>query len=108
MQCAADLAMNQYGNYVVQNILETGPDEDVTRLIRRFVGRFYQFSMHKFASNVIEKCIRRASDVERQGIFTEIIGISGKWETGRIVRMSSDQFGNYVIQRIIEFGNEKQ
>jgi hypothetical protein len=108
MQCAGDLAMNQYGNYVVQNILESGPDEDVTQLIQAFTGRFYQFSMHKFASNVIEKCIRRASASEKERIFTEIIGLPGKWETGRIVRMASDQFGNYVIQRIIEFGSELQ
>jgi hypothetical protein len=108
MHCAGDLAMNQYGNYVVQNILEAGPDDDVTRLIRAFAGRFYQFSMHKFASNVIEKCIRRASTAQRQAIFGEIIGAQGRWETQRIMRMASDQFGNYVVQRIIEFGSDLQ
>jgi hypothetical protein len=108
MRCAADLAINQYGNYVVQNILEAGPDDDVTRLIRVFAGRFYHFSMHKFASNVIEKCIRRASSAQRQAIFSEIIGSPGHWETARIMRMASDQFGNYVVQRMIEFGSDLQ
>jgi hypothetical protein len=108
MRCAGDLAANQYGNYVVQNILEAGPDDDITRLIAAFTGRFYQLSMHKFASNVIEKCIRRASAAQRQGIFGEIIGAQGRWETARILRMAGDQFGNYVIQRIIEFGSDLQ
>jgi hypothetical protein len=108
MKCAGELAINQYGNYVIQNILESGPDEDVTRLIRAFTGSFYQFSMHKFASNVIEKCIRRASSAQRQAIFGEIIGEPGRWENSRILRMASEQFGNYVIQRIIEFGSELQ
>jgi hypothetical protein len=108
MRFAGDLAVNQYGNYVVQNIFESGPDDDVTRLIRAFAGRFYQFSMHKFASNVIEKCIRRASAAQRQAIFGEVIGSPGHWDAARIVRMAGDQFGNYVIQRIIEFGSDVQ
>jgi hypothetical protein len=105
---AADLATNQYGNYVVQTILERGPDEDVVCLIRAFAGCFYRFSVHKFASNVIEKCIRRSSQSHRDAIFEEIIGKDRHWETDRILRMVGDQFGNYVIQRIIEFGTEDQ
>jgi hypothetical protein len=108
MRCAGDLALNQYGNYVVQNILEAGPDEDVTRLIRAFAGKFHHFSIHKFASNVIEKCIRRASSAQRQAIFAEIVGAPGRWENDRILKMAGDQFGNYVIQRIIEFGSGLQ
>jgi hypothetical protein len=105
---AANLATNQYGNYVVQTILERGPDEDVVALMRTFVGCYYDFSIHKFASNVIEKCIRRSSPTQRDAIFVEIIGSHGNWECQRILTMVSDQFGNYVIQRIIEFGTEDQ
>jgi hypothetical protein len=105
---AAGLATNQYGNYVIQTILERGPDEDVVSLIRAFRGCFYQFSVHKFASNVIERCIRRCPQDQRDAIFGEIIGTPGFWESGRILGMAGDQFGNYVIQRIIEFGTEDQ
>lgn len=108
LSCAADLATNQYGNYVVQNILEDGPDDDIAVLINSFAGGFYQFSIHKFASNVIEKCIRRATPEQREEIFAEIIGTPDYWENGRILKMVGDQFGNYVVQRIIEFGNEDQ
>lgn len=106
--CAADLASNQYGNYVVQNILESGTDEDITQLIYAFSGGFYSFSIHKFASNVIEKCIRRANDAQKDAIFAEIIGTDGTYQNDRILHMVADQFGNYVIQRIIEFGTESQ
>ena len=108
LSCAADLATNQYGNYVVQNILEDGPDDDVATLIDAFRGGFYMFSIHKFASNVIEKCIRRADDQQKDEIFAEIIGQPGEWENRRILEMVGNQFGNYVIQRIIEFGTEDQ
>jgi hypothetical protein len=105
---AVDLTPHQYGNYILQSILETAPDEEVSRLVGSFRGHFYRFSMHKFASNVIEKCIRRVSSAQRTEIFQEIIGVNGRWEEGRILEMVGDQFGNYVIQRILEFGSREQ
>jgi hypothetical protein len=108
LKSAADLAKNQYGNYVVQNILEARRPEHVSALISAFRGHFYDFSLHKFASNVIEKCIRGAGASEQMMIFTEIIGQEGAYEDARIAAMVGDQFGNYVIQRIIEYGTEDQ
>ena len=106
LRCADELAINQYGNYIVQKIVESGPKSHITRLIERFRGKLYEFSIHKFASNVIEKCIRKASDEQRVEIFAEIIGVSGNYNEDRIYRMIQDQFGNYVIQRIIEYGSD--
>ena len=105
---AAKLATNQFGNYVVQNILKSGKPEHIEALIQSFKGHFYDFSMHKFASNVIEKCIRKANKKQRKEIFDEIIGSEGHYKRERIFKMISDQFGNYVIQRVIEFGTENQ
>jgi hypothetical protein len=108
LKSAADIAVNQYGNYIVQNILAAGSDNDITQLVNAFTGNFYALSLHKFASNVIEKCIRRASPAQRNAVFIEIIGNENHWEDARILKMVADQFGNYVIQRIIEFGTEPQ
>jgi hypothetical protein len=108
LKSAADLATNQYGNYVVQNILEAKKPEHVSLLVGAFRGHFYEFSIHKFASNVIEKCIRGANVAEQMVIFTEIIGEGGRFEERRIATMAGDQFGNYVMQRIIEYGTESQ
>ncbi|KAH0790061.1 Pumilio-family RNA binding repeat containing protein [Histomonas meleagridis] len=108
LTCPVMLAMNQYGNYVVQNILEAGKREHVTSLINSFKGHFYEFSIHKFASNVIEKCIRAATRNGQHAIFEEIIGDEQHFNEDRILRLINDQFGNYVIQRIIEYGSESQ
>ncbi|KAH0803447.1 Pumilio-family RNA binding repeat containing protein [Histomonas meleagridis] len=107
-QCGVDLAINQYGNYVIQNILEGGSTAQVDYLFGLFVGHFYQFSIHKFASNVIEKLIRRASSTQKERIFSEIIGTENNYDTKRILQLVGDQFGNYVIQRILENGTESQ
>jgi hypothetical protein len=108
LRAAAELATNQYGNYVVQNILEAGRPDHVSALVAAFRGKFYEFSVHKFASNVIEKCIRGASRAEQIAIFAEIVGEEGRYEERRIATMAGDQFGNYVMQRIIEYGTEGQ
>jgi hypothetical protein len=108
LRSAPRLATNQYGNYVVQNILEARHAEHVSMLVKTFQGHFYEFSTHKFASNVIEKCIRGAVRAEQILIFAEVIGDDGAYEEERIARMVGDQFGNYVIQRIIEYGTESQ
>lgn len=108
MKHSVDLATNQYGNYVVQYILASGQREYVSALLKSFKGKFYSFSVHKFASNVIEKCIRGANDQEREEIFDEIIGVPGNFNHQRILSMVEDQFANYVIQRIIEFGTVEQ
>ena len=105
---AVDLATNQYGNYVIQYILQSECKEYISALLRAFKGKFYKFSIHKFASNVIEKCITYGSEEERQDIFSEIIGTPGNFDTARILSMVKDQFGNYVIQRIIEYGTHPQ
>lgn len=108
MTRAVDLATNQYGNYVVQYILADKSNVSVSQLVDVFAGHFYDFSVHKFASNVIEKCIRGATDAQREKIFHEILGGEGSYDDRRIRNMIVDQFGNYVIQRIVEFGTEQQ
>lgn len=108
MKYAFELATNQYGNYVVQYILAAQNKSHVSALIKAFTGHFYDFSIHKFASNVIEKCIRGAAQEEREKIFQEIMGDESHFEYERIMGMIGDQFGNYVIQRIIEYGTQSQ
>ena len=124
LTCAADLATNQYGNYVVQNILDAKRPEHISKLIANFKGHFFDFSMHKFASNVVEKVIRAANSQEQNIIFNEILGYTEdhynghnyghaknngrRYSKDRILNMIVDQFGNYVMQRIIEFGTQPQ
>jgi pumilio RNA-binding family len=61
------LAANQFGNDVVQNILNAQRREHLSALIRCFEGNFYQISTHKFASNLIEKCIRNVTSSGHRG-----------------------------------------
>ncbi len=52
-----DLTKDMYGNYVISHVLEHGIMEDKLFVINKMKKKVLQLSMHKFASNVIEKCL---------------------------------------------------
>lgn len=62
------LVCDQYGNYVIQHILEKGRDQDKRVVIDSVRGKLLQLSRHKFASNVVEKCVAFA-DVDVRSVF---------------------------------------
>lgn len=105
---ANELSTSQYGNYIVQTVLDIGDKEDITKIVEVILDKFYEFSMHKLASNVTEKCIKTACQEERRKIFDVVIGKEGNFDYDRIFHLSTDQYGNYVIQRIIDFGTKEQ
>ena len=71
--CAIALMQDQYGNYVVQHILQHGKPEDKTQIIQKAKGQILAMSQHKFASNVVEKCVFYGSKPERRMIVDEIV-----------------------------------
>lgn len=88
------LIEDQYGNYVIQHVLgkwrrdgvdisewelmvfisftEHGKQEDKTKLIATVKGRVLVMSQHKFASNVVEKCVTHAARAERSQLIEEV------------------------------------
>jgi len=52
-----DLTKDMYGNYVISHVLEHGAQEDKLFVINKMRKKVPFLSMHKFGSNVIEKCL---------------------------------------------------
>ena len=88
-------------------------------------GSFTRMSMHKYASNVVEKGLRFGTQAEREGIITEILdGKSfsldaemGQGDVARslqgvavspLVAIMVHPYGNYVVQRMVEYGSPSQ
>ena len=72
-------------------------------------------SNHKFASNVVEKCLEYGSEKERKEIIDEIMehsyddaGDVNQQMSGALYQMMKDRYGNYVIQKCIEVSKGKQ
>nr|XP_009795321.1 PREDICTED: pumilio homolog 3-like [Nicotiana sylvestris] len=74
LQSVCMLAQDQYGNYVVQHVLEHGNPEERTSIINKLMGQIVQMSQQKFASNVVEKCLSFGTPEERQTLVNEILG----------------------------------
>ena len=96
---------DQYGNYVVQFILEKGLPQDKSDIIQQIQGQILHLSKHKFASNgelrvfaacpftpfflnakrtVIEKCIINANQSELQLTASEVLAPRVDGPTGVI------------------------
>ncbi|KAL7100451.1 hypothetical protein ACP275_09G146000 [Erythranthe tilingii] len=106
LESAPDLARDQYGNYVTQHVLERGKPLVRSQIIRKLCGKIVQMSQHKYASNVVEKCLEFGDAAEREFLIDEILLQSE--ENDNLLVMMKDQFANYVVQKILEISNDKQ
>ncbi|GMH30583.1 hypothetical protein Nepgr_032426 [Nepenthes gracilis] len=106
MQSVCMLAQDQYGNYVVQHVLEHGKPHERTAIISKLTGKIVQMSQQKFASNVIEKCLTFGDPVERRTMVNEMLGSTEENEPLQV--MMKDQFANYVVQKVLETCEDNQ
>jgi hypothetical protein len=87
-------------------------------MVHRIAGRVVELSMHKFSSNLVEKCLLHGSDDERDGLVTEMLQpLPGAHPGGAgppapagddpapataLNAMVKDQYANFVVGRAIE------
>jgi len=77
MENVNKLSADKFGNYVVQQLVEHGGHDMRSTMVRQFAGRVVSMSYHKFASNVVEKCLTFGSQEDRRLIADEIVGAGG-------------------------------
>ncbi|KAM0454746.1 hypothetical protein ACHAPV_005498 [Trichoderma viride] len=94
------LITDQYGNYVAQHVIQNGELEDRELIIQLVMGQLLTLSKHKFASNVVEKCIEFGTAAQRTTI-REQLTTAGPDGNNPLQQMMRDQFGNYVIQKML-------
>ncbi|KAI9350244.1 armadillo-type protein [Obelidium mucronatum] len=102
-----NLIQDQYGNYVIQHVLERGKPADKAMITSKVRGQVLQMSKHKFASNVVEKCVAFGSNQDRQLLIEEVISMRSDG-TSALVAMMKDQFANYVVQKMLDVVDGEQ
>ncbi|KAF9954995.1 mRNA binding protein puf3 [Mortierella alpina] len=102
-----NLVQDQYGNYVIQHILERGKPSEKSLVISKIFGQVLPLSKHKFASNVVEKCVAYGSKSDRQKLIEEVITTKADG-TSPLVLMMKDQFANYVVQKMLDVVDGEQ
>ncbi|CAN1139532.1 Pumilio homolog 5 [Linum perenne] len=106
LESSFHLAQDQYGNYVTQHVLERGKSYERSQIISKLNGKVIQMSQHKYASNVVEKCLEYGDVAERDLLIEEII--RRPEDNDGLLTMMKDQFANYVIQKILDIGSDRQ
>lgn len=57
-----------------QHVLERGKPQERSQILSKLSGHIVQLSQHKFASNVVEKCLEYGDTTERELLVAEIFG----------------------------------
>lgn len=84
------LVENQYGNYIVQHVIDVAPKQISDQIRSKMQGKFVGYSKQKFSSNVVEKCLRSSEKEWRELILKELLNCAGE--------VVSDKYGNYCMQ----------
>jgi len=99
---ALELAQDAFGNYVLQQIMDTAQEATLKHLIRRLKGSMSKLAVQKFSSIVVEKCVEMAPKELRKNIYDEIINEQ------KISRLLQDPYANYVIQKILTITRQEE
>ena len=91
------LVGDQFGNYVAQHVIEWGDSGDRNRLIELVTRQLLQLSRHKFASNVVEKCIE-CGTLEQRKMRAQLTMPFREGTSSPLQLIIKDQYGNYVIR----------
>lgn len=90
---ALDLIHQSYGNFVIQIIVECW--DDYKDIVDLFKAQFFNLSLEKYSSNVIERCLEKSKEILIDYI-DEII------KSKCIYQVMKSHYGNYVIQKVIK------
>ncbi|CAE7556104.1 APUM5 [Symbiodinium natans] len=107
---AGKLSKDSHANYVIQCVLERGREQDKRQIVQAITRSVLDFSKNKVSSNVVEKCFEITAigvhaDVladERSALMRAMLGSSSD-PAAPIAKLMKDRFGNYTVQRIIEY-----
>ena len=102
------LVTDQYGNYVVQHVLINGHPHYQYAITQKLRGYYTVLSVHKFASNVVEKMFEFATPQVRISLLEELTSYTREDGMSGLVGAVMDQYGNYVMQKIFDLCNDKQ
>jgi pumilio RNA-binding family len=104
---------DQYGNYVIQHVLQFGRSSDRDSILQIVVANgLLLLSRQKFASNVVEKLLKYGNGDQRKRVVREMLKVVDE-STGNppiiemngcsvVLLMVRDAYANYVVQTTLD------
>lgn len=96
-----DLAIDSFGNYLIQYVLESSMDEEVEGLVERIIENCFELALNRSGSNVVEKVIERRNSFANYDLTNIIL------DKGRIANLLSSKFGTFTLRKLIILSDEK-
>ena len=117
--CLRTLFDDQYGNYVIQHVLQFGRVKDRDMVLEMVVSNgLLKVSRQKFASNVVEKLLKYGNAEQRKSVVREMLKVvDGKTDTfvkeseqgtSVVLLMVRDPYANYVVQTTLDVVPESE
>mmetsp|Transcript_12708 Transcript_12708/g.32015 ORF Transcript_12708/g.32015 Transcript_12708/m.32015 type:complete len:923 (+) Transcript_12708:475-3243(+) len=112
-ECLRTLFDDQYGNYVIQHVLQFGRVKDRDMVLEMVVSNgLLKLARQKFASNVVEKLLKYGNAEQRKAIVREMLKMvdektdepveEGEEGTSVVLLMVRDPYANYVVQTTLD------
>ena len=95
---ANDLIVHQYGNYVVQTIVENWDISELEEILNLFKNKLVFLSMEKYSSNVVERIIEKNTN------YLEIY-INEICNNNNTIELIKNKYGNYVVQKAVKISS---
>lgn len=113
--CTLDIARGQWGNWVIQHLLDHGTASDQHHIMQIVLENAALMSIDQYASKVVEKCVKGMSKknlLRFIEIITEVPS-DGRFHNANpsnppILRMMNHQYGNYVLQNVLGISEPQQ
>ena len=112
-KCHKTLLDDQYGNYVIQHVLQFGRQSDRESILHIVVENgLLSLSKQKFASNVVEKLLKYGTAQQRKAVVREMLKVvddqtrvikpAGSTDSSVVLLMVRDAYANYVVQTTLD------
>ncbi|KAJ3356378.1 hypothetical protein HDU83_001169 [Entophlyctis luteolus] len=106
---AADIAKGQWGNWVIQHLLDHGTPVDKSLIFKVVARNVYNMSVDQFASKVVEKVLKSCQRRELYDIVDVVINpVMRDNGCPGILDMMNNQYANYVVQNILTLSEPSQ
>ncbi|EAS01738.2 RNA-binding protein, putative (macronuclear) [Tetrahymena thermophila SB210] len=96
-----ELIQNPFGNYAIQHAYDCYEEEKCEKITAKILEKLQHFSIQKYSSNVIEKCISTyCKDFYKRAIQVII-------QKRCIAEFMKIQYGNFILQKLLVLSNDK-
>ena len=99
---AMTLITHQYGNYIIQFLIQSKNQMITFRLITILIPNFGKLSKLKYSSTVLEKCFEYCDEQSKSYLYNVL------YNKGILKSLIFDKFGNYVVQKAIDSARDEK